>query len=187
MRTVADQFARQTESTRHLTQPDSSLFLAVAQIAGIFVGFGGIIGSLGDFHARTDAAKLLQSVVSMSICVMTAALIPVVLMQFQPDPGILWQISSSLYILLIWFGGSLVVLFNREYREWFRKHVKRAPLFAAFFWIGLEVPIQLVLLMAVFDAIPAWSQGFYVAALMFNLFQTATLLTRFMFEKPGGE
>jgi hypothetical protein len=57
-------------------QPDSSLFLGVAQIAGIFVGFGGIIGSLGDFHARTEGAKLLQSVVSMSLSAMTAALIP---------------------------------------------------------------------------------------------------------------
>jgi hypothetical protein len=66
--------------------PDPSLYLAVAQIAGIFVGFGGIIGSLGDFHARTEAAKLLQSVVTLSLGVMTAALIPATLMQFRLDP-----------------------------------------------------------------------------------------------------
>ena len=51
---------------------DSSVFHAVAQIAGIFVGFGGIIGSLGDFHARTQAAKLLQSVVANSLRRMTS-------------------------------------------------------------------------------------------------------------------
>lgn len=170
-----------------LMPPDSSLFLAVAQIAGIFVGFGGIIGSLGDFHARTEAAKLLQSVVSMSISAMTAALIPVTLMQFQPDPQILWQISSGLYIALIWLGGSLVVLFNTEFRDWFRVHIRRAPLFAALFWVGLEVPIQVALFMGLFDVIPAWSQGFYVTALVFNLFQAATLLTRFLFENPKGE
>ncbi|MEQ1755973.1 MAG: hypothetical protein ABL973_17755 [Micropepsaceae bacterium] len=164
--------------------PDSSLFLAVAQIAGIFVGFGGIIGTLGDFHARTEAAKLLQSVVSMSLSAMTAALIPATLIQFQLDPQILWQLSAGIYILLIWLGGSLVVLFNPDYRAWFRAHVKRAPFFAALFWIGLEVPIQVSLFLALFNVVPLWSQGFYVTALMFNLFQAATLLTRFLFEKP---
>jgi hypothetical protein len=164
--------------------PDPSLFLAVAQIAGIFVGFGGLIGSLGDFHARTEAAKLLQSVVAMSLGVMTAALIPATLIQFQPDPQVLWQVSSGIYILLIWCGGTLVVLINPEFRDWFRAHAKRAPLFALLFWVGLEVPIQVSLFLALFDVVPAWSQGFFVTALMFNLFQPATLLTRFLFEKP---
>lgn len=165
-------------------QPDSSLFLAVAQIAGIFVGFGGIIGTLGDFHARTEAAKLLQSVVSMSLSAMTAALIPATLIQFQPDPEMLWQLSAGIYILLIWIGGTLVVMFNPEFRDWFRAHVRRAPLFALLFWFGLEVPIQVSLFLALFDVAPQWSQGFYVTALMFNLFQAAVLLTRFLFEKP---
>lgn len=165
-------------------QPDSSLFLAVAQIAGIFVGFGGIIGTLGDFHARTEAAKLLQSVVSMSLSAMTAALIPATLIQFQPDPEMLWQLSAGIYILLIWIGGTLVVMFNPEFRDWFRAHVRRAPLFALLFWFGLEVPIQVSLFLALLDVAPQWSQGFYVTALMFNLFQAAVLLTRFLFEKP---
>lgn len=164
--------------------PDSSLFLAVAQIAGIFVGFGGIIGSLGDFHARTDAAKLLQSVVTLSLGVMTAALIPATLMQFHLDPQTLWQLSAAAFLLLLWVGGTLVVLFDPDYRQWFREHFKRAPLFAMLFWIGLEVPIQLSLFLALFGAIPEWSEGFVVTALMFNLFQAATLLTRFLFEKP---
>ena len=163
--------------------PDASLFLAVAQIAGIFVGFGGIIGSLGDFHARTEAAKLLQSVVAMSLSALTAALIPAARIQFQPDPQVLWQVCSGIYILLIWCGGTLVVLINPEFRDWFRVHAKRAPWFAALFWVGLEIPIQLCLFLALFDAVPQWSQGFYVTALMFNLFQAATLLTRFLFEK----
>ena len=62
---------------------DPSLFLAVAQIAGIFVGFGGLIGSLGQVQVHTEAAKLLQSVVATSLGVMTAALVPATLMQFQ--------------------------------------------------------------------------------------------------------
>jgi hypothetical protein len=48
----------------------------------------------------------------------------------------------------------------------------------------LEVPIQVSLFLALFDVFPAWSQGFFVTALMFNLFQPATLLTRFLFERP---
>lgn len=164
--------------------PDSALFLAVAQIAGIFVGFGGIIGTLGDFHARTEAAKLLQSVVSMSLSAMTAALIPATLIQFQLENQILWQLSAGIYILLIWVGGTLVVVFNEDYWAWFRAHIRRAPLFAGLFWIGLEVPIQVSLILALLNVEPAWSQGFYVTALMFNLFQAATLLTRFLFEKP---
>ena len=164
--------------------PDPSLFLAVAQIAGIFVGFGGIIGSLGDFHARTDAAKLLQSVVTLSLGVMTAALIPATLMQFRLDPQTLWQLSSAAFLLLLCVGGTIVVLFDPEYRQWFREHIKRAPLFAMLFWIGLEIPILVSLFLALFSVVPEWSEGFVVTALMFNLFQAATLLTRFLFEKP---
>jgi hypothetical protein len=164
--------------------PDPSLFLAVAQIAGVFVGFGGLIGSLGDFHVQTQAAKLLQSVVATSLGVMTAALIPATLMQFQPDPKVMWQVASGIYILLNLCGGTLVVLINSEFRDWFRAHAKRAPFFALLFWVGLEVPILVSLLLALFGVVPAWSQGFFATALMFNLFQPATLLTRFLFEKP---
>ena len=87
--------------------PDASLYLAVAQIAGIFVGFGGIIGSLGDFRLRTDAAKLLQSVVSLSLGAMTAALIPATLIQFHLDPQTLWQLSAASFLLLLWVGGRI--------------------------------------------------------------------------------
>lgn len=165
--------------------PDASLYLAVAQIAGIFVGFGGIIGSLGDFRLRTDAAKLLQSVVSLSLGAMTAALIPATLIQFHLDSQILWQLSSAAFLLLLWVGGTCVVVFDAEYRQWFREHFRRAPLFAMLFWIGLEVPIQISLFLALFNVVPEWSEGFVVTALMFNLFQAATLLTRFLFEKPA--
>ena len=165
--------------------PDPSLYLAVAQIAGIFVGFGGIIGSLGDFHARTEAAKLLQSVVTLSLGVMTAALIPATLMQFRLDPQMLWHLSAAAFLLLLWVGGTCVVVFDPEYRQWFREHFRRAPLFAMLFWIGLEVPIQVALFLALFNVVPEWSEGFVVTALMFNLFQAATLLTRFLFEKPA--
>jgi hypothetical protein len=164
--------------------PDPSLFLAVAQIAGVFVGFGGLIGSLGDFHARTDAAKLVQSMVAMSLSVLTAALIPAALMQFQPDPQVLWQVSSGLYILLIWLGGAFVVLIDPEFRDWFRSHAKRAPWFAVLFWVGLEVPIQVSLFLALFNVFPAGRKASSFTALIFNLFQPATLLTRFLFERP---
>jgi hypothetical protein len=53
------------------------------------------------------------------------------------------------------------------------------------FWIGLEIPILVSLLLALFSVVPEWSEGFVVTALMFNLFQAATLLTRFLFEKPA--
>ena len=42
-------------------------------------------------------------------------------------------VSSGIYILLIWCGGTLVVLINPEFRDWFRAHAKRAPLFALLF------------------------------------------------------
>ena len=77
-------------------------------------------------------------------------------------------------------------MINREFRDWFRAHTKRAPVFALLFWIGLETPILVSLFLALFDVVPAWSHGFFVAALMFNLFQPATLLKRFLFEKPEG-
>jgi hypothetical protein len=48
----------------------------------------------------------------------------------------------------------------------------------------LEVPILVSLFLTLFGAFPAWSQGLFATALMFNLFQPATLLTRFLFEKP---
>jgi hypothetical protein len=116
---------------------------------------------------------------------MTAALIPATLIQFHLDPQTLWQLSAASFLLLLWVGGTCVVVFDTEYRQWFREHFRRAPLFAIMFWVGLEVPIQVSLFLALFNVVPEWSEGFVVTALMFNLFQAATLLTRFLFEKPA--
>ena len=106
------------------------------------------------------------------------------LIQFHLDPQTLWQLSAASFLLLLWVGGTCVVVFDTEYRQWFREHFRRAPLFAIMFWVGLEVPIQVSLFLALFNVVPEWSEGFVVTALMFNLFQAATLLTRFLFEKP---
>jgi hypothetical protein len=85
---------------------DTELFLSLAEIAGVFVGFGALIsvrsGGASDAHEVT----YIRWVVSMAIWVVISALAPVILSRYGVTGHELWLACSLLALVLglgVWF------------------------------------------------------------------------------------
>jgi hypothetical protein len=154
---------------------DLDLFLSIAEIAGVFVGFGALI-SLSRERAVESRAPL-RGVVTIGLLVLTAALLPVTLERYGLTDRAIWAWSSMGFLLIIWIVIAGLLL-DPEIRAWAKADARANPAFTALFWVFLEVPIQVPLVLAVLGVAPTLAPAFYVTALVLNLFQAALMLSR---------
>ena len=163
-------------------QDDLHLFLSIAEIAGVFVGFGALISFARD--ATPDARSQLLGVVLIGLVVLSAALLPVWLDRFGLTDRALWVSSSVGFLLAIWV--TLFIGFrDRDFREWNKADVKAHPVRAALFWGCLEVPIQASLVLEILGVASTLSSAFYVTALVLNLFEAAIMLARLVLARDS--
>ena len=162
---------------------DFDLFLSIAEIAGVFVGFGALISLLGDRKAVARVA--LNIVISIGLVVLVAALIPVLLSHYGLAGRVLWSWSSGAFLVICWTA-ILAPLCDAETRTAIKDDTKTSPVVAAVFWVLLEIPIQVPLILAVFGVAPSLARAFYVTSLVLNLFQAAFLLGRLVFTRDLG-
>jgi hypothetical protein len=163
----------------------SDLFLSIAEIAGVFVGFGALISFMGQRGPATRVA--LRNVVAIGLLVLVASLVPVGLSHYGLVGRVLWGWSSAAFLLFIWTT-ILGVFRDLEHREWAIADAKANPALAILFWVVLEIPIQVPLVLAILGVAPSLAQAFYVTALVLNLFQAAFVLARLVFPRepePG--
>jgi hypothetical protein len=161
----------------------NDLFLSIAEIAGIFIGFGALISFSSD---RGPASRVgLRNVVAIGLLVLVAAVVPVGLSHYGLTGRALWGWSSGAFLLFIWTT-ILGVHRDREHREWAKADAKANPALAILFWVFLEVPIQVPLALAILGVAPSLASAFYVTALVLNLFQAAFVLARLVFAREPG-
>ncbi len=154
---------------------DLHLFLSIAEIAGVFVGFGALISAAKD---QSLAARVeLRAVVLTGLVVLTAALLPVGLARFGVLDRALWGWASAGFLLAAWVG-IVVQLRHPEGRDWIRTDTREHPVQQTLFWLVLELPLQVSLVLALLSVIPALDAAFYVTALVLNLVEAAYLLAR---------
>jgi hypothetical protein len=158
---------------------DLQLFVMLAQIAGVFVGFGALISITR--RRDEDALRLapIRAVVTTGLVVIVAALVPVVLSGYGVSEGTLWVISSLVFLGLSW---AVIVLAMRspENRRVMTTQARERPYSSTFFWLALEVPVQLPLIVTALGVAPDLGQALYTTALVFNLFQAAFVLAQFV-------
>jgi hypothetical protein len=165
-----------------LGQDNLHLFLSIAEIAGVFIGFGALISFARD--ATLDVRSQLLYVVWIGLVVLSAALLPVWLDRFGLADRTLWVSSSAGFLLIIW--GSLFIVFrDREFREWNKADVKAHPVRTALYLGCLELPIQASLVLEIFGVFPTLSSAFYVTALVLNLFEAAIYLGRLVLARDS--
>lgn len=158
---------------------DIDLFLSIAEIAGVFVGFGALISFSRDQTAQVRVP--LRGVVTVGLVVLVAALLPVALAGYGLTERTLWAWSSAGFLLIIWV--AIVRLFlDPDHRAWVKRDAIAHPVLTVFFWIFLEVPIQVPLVLAILGVAPALAAGFYVTGLVLNLVEAAFVLARLVFE-----
>ena len=78
---------------------DTDLFLQLAAIAGVFVGFGALIAVRGDGTSEARAVAPMRVVVSTGVMTIVAALAPVTLARYGLADHEVWALSSVLVLV----------------------------------------------------------------------------------------
>jgi Na+/melibiose symporter-like transporter len=94
---------------------DADLFMELAAIAGVFVGFGALIAARSGGPSEPQEVAPMRGVVSLGMLTVVAALAPVTLGRFDLTQHQVWALSSALSVV-----GLLILLVSmagtREYR-----------------------------------------------------------------------
>lgn len=163
---------------------DFNLLIAIAEIAGVFVGFGALISVTRGTEMEAGQLGLIRAVVTIGLVVIVAALIPVVLTRYALTGHVLWAVSSLIFLALIW-AVTIYSLRQPENRQITITRTRTNPLMAVFFWFLLEIPMQVPLILTVFGVYPPLDSAFYITALVLNLFQAAFVLAQFVYSQAG--
>ena len=156
---------------------DIELFIAIAEIAGVFVGFGALISITRKNAIDFPQLGRIRGVVSVALVVIVAALIPVGISRYGITGHDFWLVCSIIFLFLVWVQ-ILLSLRKSEYRELLTKQTRVNPIISMFFWILLEAPIHVSLILAIIGIYPDLEPAFYTTALLFHLFEATFLLVQ---------
>ncbi|MBT8069300.1 MAG: hypothetical protein KJO80_02600 [Gammaproteobacteria bacterium] len=152
--------------------------LNVAEISAAFAGFAALVSVLQQRGARADAVHdilRLRIVISTSMVVVIAALIPVGLMGFQISQRLVWGISAG-FLLLLNYG--VIYSFLKSYKP--VEGEFPPDNFAVAVVTSLEFMDQAALVLVVLNLWPELNFPLYMAALIFNICQAAFVFVRFV-------
>jgi hypothetical protein len=154
---------------------DTELFLSLAEIAGVFVGFGALIAVRGGGASGAYEVTYIRGVVWMGVVVVVAALAPVIISRFGVTGHDLWLVCSLLAAALFW-GMRVVTIRTPEHRA------VEAPLTRAetarelLLMLAFEVPWLIALIVVVLGLFPGQEPALYLAAVTLILFEGAYFL-----------
>ena len=153
---------------------NAEIFIGIAHLAGIFVGFETLISAT---HQKEGAR--IRGIVTVGLMTIIAALIPIGLGSYGLSGHSLWFLSSLIYLCLNW---TVMILSLRmpENRALVRSQTKTSSIF---FWLIFEVPLEVPLILTIIGLFPDLEQAFYITALLFNLFSAAYVLSQIVYTK----
>ena len=172
--------AGETRSGYATMVQDVDLFLAIAEISGVFVGFGALISFTRRSEIQAVQLGQIRAVVTIGLVVIVAALLPVGLSRYGVTGHGLWFTSSLIFLALVWVVTTLS-LRRPENRQVMLAQTRESPATAAFFWLILELPIQVPLVLTLLGPFPNLEPAFYTTALVFHLFEAAFVLARLVY------
>jgi hypothetical protein len=158
---------------------DIDTLLAIAQIAGVFVGFAALVTFIAhrtDSDDRHIDVFSLINLVLASVVVIVGALVPVAFNRYGVPEATLWRSSSGVLFILNW---AQILYVNRVTQGYRSAHSQRRGLSIAV-W-ALEPVYQLSLLLCIAGVWSGLGPAFYLTALVVALGQVglvfATLVT----------
>lgn len=161
-------------------QSDFDLFLAIAEIAGVFVAFAALITvSRSDEAERGDVIRL-GGVVTVGVYTIFGALVPVCLGRYGLGNAALWKWSSAVFLCVIWLG---IIALTRApaIRAFVRQEFAQRPVFAIVFWVFLEIPVHLTLLLILSGISELQAAALYTTALVLCLLEGALALSQLVY------
>jgi len=156
---------------------DVDLFLSLAEIAGVFVGFGALISVRSGGASDAHEVAYIRAVVWIGIWVVVAALAPVIVSRYDIAGHELWLVCSLLALVL--FLGLLVVWRTTEIREVVA--VTRAVIVEVASNALLMVPMIGALILVVLGVFPDQEPALYLSAVGLGLFLDALTLLFLVF------
>ena len=102
-------------------------FVVIAEIAGVFVGFGALISVTRRTRFEASQIGRIRAVVTIGLIVIIVALIPVVLSSYGLSEDHLWFISSLSFLILN-VAVIILSLLRSENRVLLGRPITRQPL-----------------------------------------------------------
>lgn len=158
--------------------PIFEIFVALAGIAGVFVGFGALVVLSKYDDTVASEMHMVRSVVTIGLLTLVGALVPVALGSFGVDDRLLWGWSGGIFLFLIWLG-----LLHPTNRPVLVTMIRADPKASLFFWLVLEPLIQVPLFLCVFGVFPRYAHAFYMIAVIINLIQCAQTLIQVVYAR----
>ena len=152
--------------------PDTDLFMELAGIAGVFLGFGALISIRSAGTSEAFELTYIRSVVEMGTLVVVVALVPVILSYYGITGHELWLLSSLVFLALFMSMFVAVALRVPEARAvalatpWARRAVSAV----------LYVPETVALVIVVLGPFPDQEPAFYLTAVGLHLVLAASFL-----------
>ena len=159
------------------------LFVTIAEIAGVFVGFAALISVTRRSEIEAPQLAQIQAVVTSGLLVVVASLVPVGLTFYDAGGHGLWVVAAVVYLVLNWVV-IILALQRSANREQAIAQVRQSPVAAALFWM-LELAIQVPLLLIIFGVNRKLDVAFYMTALVFHLFEAALILAQLVYAQTG--
>jgi hypothetical protein len=168
---------------------DTDLFMELAGIAGVFVGFGALIAVRRGGPTEPLEVAYTRGMVALGVLVVVAALAPVTLGFFDLAEHQVWALSSALFLVV-----GLIMAVNMfrtpEYRTNTRAQVEKARAPSRSRWIAVGetvlsgasiLALVLIPVVILLGVAPDLEAGLYFALCAFTLLQAAWLLLILVF------
>lgn len=152
--------------------------LSLAEVAAAFAGFAALVSVLRKRGSNADTLHdilRLRIVISTSMVVVVASLIPVALANFYLSDRLVWGFSAGILLLLNY---GVLFSFIRSYQP--VKDKFKPDHFAVSVVSTLELMDQLALFLVILNLWPKFNYPLYLAALIFNICQAAFVFVRFV-------
>jgi archaellum biogenesis protein FlaJ (TadC family) len=164
---------------------DADLFLELAAIAGVFVGFGALI-AVRSSGASPDEVGLMRGVVSFGLLTVFAALAPVAISRYAATEHPVWAVSSVL-VLVGLVGLILVMARTPEYRAniaaGFRSEgLKRIENLAS---VPLDIALALIPIVILLGLAPELEGALYFTLVVLLLLGAGWVLLDLVFSQRG--
>ena len=170
---------------------DNETLMHVAEIAGVFVGFGALIGVRSE-ATRDVEVMMIRQIVLSGIVVVVTALFPVMLGAFGVTGRCRWATSAGVFLVL-WWGSGILNQWDLERTRVLAAITRRARLRMEIPSVPIWAFMNITLVMILTGRFVGQEPALYLAAIASNLFLTAGMLLYLVYlqrfpspESPGG-
>ena len=156
--------------------PDVDLFMSLAEIAGVFVGFGALIAIRSSGSSDVYDVAYIGMVVWVGIQVIVASLAPVAISRFDVTGHPLWVACSVIALVVFFLGDQAVMRISPERRAVLAAMPRRSRVKLELVGVPLWLPAVAALALILLGVLPDREPALYFAAIVLVLLMDAMLL-----------